>query len=372
MAVLPLNNPPAVSIENFLQGLLHMLKWGIIGPGHIARVFCNGLRFSTTGRATAVASRDRNKAEQFAEIFSIPTVHDSYEALLADTSVDAVYIATIHPAHLEWVEKAAQAGKHILVEKPMGINAHQVAAMNAAAKENDVFLMEAFMYRCHPQMDKLTSLIQDGAIGEVKVVRSAFGYHAAYNPSSRAYSHSLAGGAIMDVGCYPASAARLVAGAACGKSFLDPVDLKASGIIGDTGVDFYTAAVLQFDNGVVGQISTAIACNLPGEIAVFGTAGILTIPQPWLPSSPCRIAQDALALDTQFPASEILLERKGQTESIAVEVDRDLFTYEADMVAAHIAARQAPAMSWADSEGNIQVMDQWRAQIGLVYPQDAQ
>jgi len=253
----------------------------------------------------------------------------------------------------------------------MGINAHQVAAMTTAAKENDVFLMEAFMYRCHPQMDKLTALIQDGAIGEVKVVRSAFGYHAAYNPSSRAYNHSLAGGGIMDVGCYPASASRLVAGAASGQRFLNPVEVKASGVIGESGVDYYTAATLLFDNGVVGQISTGIACNIPGEIVVFGTAGILTIPQPWLPSSPCRTARDALALDTQFSASEILLERKGKTESIAVDVDRDLFTYEADTVAAHITARQAPAMSWADSEGNIQLMDEWREQIGLAYPQDA-
>ena len=165
-----------------------MIRWGIIGPGSIARVFCNGLRFSQTGAAVAVASRDRQKAAQFADLFSIETVHASYDALLADSGVDAVYVATIHPAHLEWVEKAAAAGKHILVEKPMGMNAVQVEAMVEAARSNDVFLMEAFMYRCHPQMQKVAELIADGAIGTVRVVRSAFGYRADFNPDSRAYS----------------------------------------------------------------------------------------------------------------------------------------------------------------------------------------
>ena len=348
-----------------------MIKWGIIGPGSIARVFCNGLRFSKTGVAAGVASRDRSRAEAFAEMFSISTVHDTYEALLADASIDAVYIATIHPAHKEWVTKAAQAGKHILVEKPMGMNAAEVASMIAAARENDVFLMEAFMYRCHPQISRMTGLIQDGAIGDVKVVRSAFGYHANFNPDSRAYNYDLAGGGIMDVGCYPSSAARLVAGAAAGQPFLNPTEVKASGVIGDTRVDTYTSAVLKFENDVVGQISTAVACNIPGEITVFGTDGILTLPNPWLPSTPCRTAREALPLDTAFPSSEIHLQRKGETEVITVDVDRDLFTYEADMVANHIDAREAPAMSWADTEGNIRLLDAWRAEIGLSYPQDS-
>ena len=228
--------------------------------------------------------------------------------------------------------------------------------------------MEAFMHRCHPQM--LAELIADGAIGPVRVVRSAFGYRAGFNPDSRAYSRELGGGGIMDVGCYPASAARFVAGAASEKHFIDPIEVKASGIIGESGVDYYTAATLRFENGVIGEISTGVACNLPGEIAVFGEEGILRVPQPWLPSSPCRTAQHALPLDTTFPSSELVLERGGSVEHIEVVADRDLFTYEADAVAAHIDARQSPTMSWDDSLGNMPA-DQWRAQIGLRYPQDA-
>ena len=343
-----------------------MVNWGVIGPGHIARVFCNGLRFSRTGKATAVASRDKSKAEAFAAMFSIPTVHDSYDALLADATVNAVYIATIHPAHLEWATRAAQAGKHVLVEKPMGMNTSEVASMIEAARENDVFLMEAFMYRFHPQIEKLRALIQDGAIGEVRMVRSSFGYNADF-ASSNTFEH----GGIMDVGCYAASASRLVAGAASGKPFLDPVEIKASGFVGETRVDYVAAASLCFENEVVAQISTAITCNLPSEIVVFGSDGVLTVPQPWLPSTPCRGAQSPLPLDTPFPPSEILLSRSGRQETIVIEVDRDLFTYEADTVAEHIDARQAPAMSWDDSLGNMKLMDEWRSQIGVVFPEDA-
>ena len=348
-----------------------MIHWGIIGPGHIARVFCNGLRFTDKGDAIAVASRDPHKARQFAADFSIATVHDTYQDLLADPSVDAVYIATIHPAHLQWVELAAAAGKHILVEKPIGINAGEVAAMIEAAQSNDVFLMEAFMYRCHPQMQQLAALIQQGAIGAVRLVRASFGYHADFDPHIRAYNRDLAGGGILDVGGYTASAARFVAGAAAGTTFLDPQEVKACGVIGASGVDYYTAATLSFANGVVGQLSTGVACNIPSEIAVFGSEGILTVPQPWLPSTPCRTARDPLPPETEFPPSSLLLQQGGSTSEITVAVDRDLFSYEADMVADHISARQAPAMSWADSLGNMQLMDRWRAEIGLSYPQDS-
>jgi predicted dehydrogenase len=360
----------AASIPFFGDSYSAKLNWGIIGLGQIARVFCNALRFSKTGRAIAVAGRDQARARTLAELFSIPTVHGSYDALLADDSVQAVYIATIHPAHLRLVIKAAEAGKHILVEKPMGINHREVAAMVAAAKMHDVFLMEAFMYRCHPQMQRLAELIQDKAIGDVKVIRSAFGFRATLDSRSRLFNRDLAGGGIMDIGCYPASAARFVAGAVSGQPFADPVEVKATGVLGSTGVDDHAAAVLKFADGIVAQLTTSITCNLPGEIAVFGTDGVISVPNPWLPSSPCRTASKALPLETKFPASELHVQTRTSREVIRIDVDRDLYAYEADTVAEHIKARQAPAMSWADSEGNARVLDEWRAQVGLSYSQD--
>ena len=345
-----------------------MINWGIIGAGSIARVFANGLRFSKTGRLEAIASRTPGKADALADLFDVAKRYNSYEDILADSAIDAVYISTIHPAHLEPVVMAAKAGKHILVEKPIAMNAEEAAKMVDAARENDVFLMEAFMYRCHPQIAKMVELIQDGAIGDVLVVRSTFGYHAGFNPDSRAYNRELGGGGILDVGCYPASMVRLVAGAAAGKPFLDPVEFKATGVVGPTGVDHYTTATLKFENDVVAEIATAVACNLPPDTVIYGSEGILSVPNPWLPSSPCRSARTALPLDTPFPASTLLLHKRGaEPEEITVAVDRDLFSYEADMVGAHIDDRQAPAASWDDTLGNMRTLDAWLAELGVNY-----
>jgi hypothetical protein len=125
---------------------------------------------------------------------------------------------------------------------------------------------------------------------------------------------------------------------------------------------------MKFENDVIAEISTAITCNLPGETVIHGSGGILTVPNPWLPSSPCRGARAALPLDTQFPSSKLLLQQRGaELEEIIVAVDRDLFSYEADMVGEHIANRQAPAMSWDDTLGNMQTLDKWLAELGVVY-----
>jgi predicted dehydrogenase len=348
-----------------------MLNWGIIGLGEIARVFCNALRFSRTGRATAVASRDPARGRAFAELFGIPTAHGSYEELLADEGVHAVYIATVNPTHLTWVTKAARAGKHILVEKPMGVNHGEVAAMVDAARTNDVFLMEGFMYRCHPQMQRLASLIQDRAIGEVRAIRSTFGFRANFDPGSRLFSRDLAGGGIMDIGCYPASAARFVAGAVAGQPFAHPVKVKACGSLGRSGVDEHAVAVLEFEGGLLAELSTSISCNLPREIVVFGTEGVLTVPEPWLPSSPSRTASGPLPRKTRFAPGELHLYKGSDRRVIRVDVDRDLYTYEADAVGDNIGNRQAPAMTWADSESNARVLDEWRSQIGFRLPQDS-
>ena len=124
-----------------------MLNWGILGAGGIARVFVNGLRFSKTGRVLAVASQTPEKLQSLADDFSIPKRYSTYEAMLADPEIDVVYISTIHPLHAEWAIKAAEAGKHMLIEKPIGMNVGETEAIMAAAAKHDVFLMEAFMYR---------------------------------------------------------------------------------------------------------------------------------------------------------------------------------------------------------------------------------
>ncbi|MEZ4584754.1 MAG: Gfo/Idh/MocA family oxidoreductase, partial [Caldilineaceae bacterium] len=321
-------------------------------------------------RVVAVASQTAGKAETFAADFSIEKAYASYEEMLADPGVEAVYVGNIHPQHEEWVIKAAEAGKHILVEKPIGLNTAEAEAMIDAARRNDVFLMEAFMYRCSPQTERLAELVRSGVIGPVRMIRSVFAYKGSFDPSRRTFSPEMGGGGILDVGCYPVSMARLIAGAAAGKAFLDPVDVKACGVLGPSGVDHYTAATLKFENDIVAEVITGVTVRMSNETTIYGDDGMISVPNAWLPSSPCRPARLPIPLDTPFPSTSFTLHvyAKGQPEEIVVDVDRDLFTYEADMVAAHIAQRQAPAMSWDDTLGNMRTLDRWREEIGLVYP----
>jgi len=335
------------------------LNWGILSTGRIAAAFAEAVGKSCFGRLVAVGSRDLAKANAFADKWNIPHRHGSYEALLADSDVEAVYIATPHPMHGEWAVKAAEAGKHILCEKPLTLNHAEAMVVIEAAREHDVFLMEAFMYRCHPQTAKLVELIREKIIGEVRLIQATFSFHAAFNPESRLFKNALGGGGILDVGCYTVSMARLLAGTALGKPFAEPTDLKAVGYIGkESRVDEYAAAVLRFPGDILAQVATGVALNLENVVRVFGTEGNILVPTPWIPSR-------------AGGATKIIVNRKGEKEprEIIVETDMPLYAIEADVVAANIPARQAPppAMTWKDTLGNMKTLDMWREAIGMMY-----
>ena len=335
------------------------LQWGILGTGNIAGTFAEGLAGSTTGKLVAVGSRQRDSAERFGGRFNVPHVHDSYEALLADPQVEAVYISLPHPMHAEWAIKVARAGKHILCEKPIAVNHSDAAAIIEAARSNDVFLMEAFMYRCHPQTTKLVELIRNKAIGDVRVIHAAFSFHAAFDASHRAFNHELGGGGILDVGCYPVSMARLVAGVAMGRDFAEPIDVQGAGHIGKVSrVDEWAIASLRFPGDIVAQVATGVSVNQENVVRIFGSEGNILIPSPWLPSRNGGV-------------STIILQRNAssQPEEIRIEETKGLYSIEADTVAAHIDRRQAPspAMTWEDTLGNMKTLDRWRASIGLRY-----
>jgi predicted dehydrogenase len=344
-------------------------RWGIIGAGGIARVFANGVRFSRSGKLVALASRTDSRREPFAADFSIPRRYSRYEDLLADREVDAVYISVIHPHHARCAIAAAEAGKHILVEKPMAMSAAEAAGMIEAAERADVFLMEAFMYRCHPQMPRLVELIRGGAIGEVRAIRAVMSFSAPFDPRSRLFDKALGGGGVLDVGCYPASISRLVAGAAAGRPFAEPVRLKACAVFGPTGADTFTVATAEFPGAIIAELVCGLACQIPAEAVVYGSRGRITVPNPWLPSSPARTAVKPLPPHTRWPPAKLLrwAHDRDAPEEIVVEADRDLYSYEADAVDRSIARRQAPEMSWEDSMGNMRLLDRWREEIGLRY-----
>lgn len=334
--------------------------WGILGTGAIAKAFAQGLSHSRTGTLAAVGSRSQESADKFAGEFTVPHRHASYQTLLDDTTVDAIYIALPHPFHAEWAIKGARAKKHLLVEKPIGLNHAEAMAIVEAARQNDVFLMEAFMYRCHPQTQRIVDLIMDRAIGDVRVIQATFSFHwpIPFNDTSRLTSNALGGGGILDVGCYPVSMARLIAGAATGKDFAEPIEFKAVGELGPTGVDHYAVASVKFPGGVVAQLSTGVQVNQESVLRIFGTDGSIHVPQPWVP------ARDG-------GTAVIHLHKRGEKNptEIRIETSQQIYGIEADTVEAHMEKRQAPspAMSWNDSLGNMKALDMWRAQIGLQY-----
>ncbi len=339
------------------------LSWGILGAGKIAAAFARGLSTSRTGKLVAVGSRTQANAEKFGAEFDVPRRHGSYEALIADPEVEAVYVATPHPMHAEWAIRACEAGKHVLCEKPMAPNHAGAMAMFAAAERASVLLMEAFMYRCHPQTAKIVETIRSGAIGEVRMIQGSFGYGSggAVDPASRAYRKDLAGGGILDVGCYPVSMARLVAGAALGKDFADPIEVRGVARLGETGVDEWAAAVMKFPGDIVAQVATGIRQGLDNCVRIFGTLGTITVPNPWVCN---RTAADN-------PEFTVKVNKEKDARTVSCPAPATSFSLEADVFAATVSAGRreaaAPAMSRADTLGNLKALDAWRESIGLAY-----
>ncbi len=336
------------------------LRWGILSTGRIAGTFARGVAASRTGRLVAVGSRSAESAARFAAEHGIPGehAHASYDALLADAEVEAVYIATPHPEHIEWAVQAAEAGKHVLCEKPAGINHGEAMVMIQAARRAGVLFMEAFMYRCHPQTAKVVELVRGGAIGEVKMITAGFGFRSDYNPESRLWKNALGGGAILDVGCYPMSFARLVAGAASDAPFAEPVEVNGAGQLHpESGVDVCAVASLRFASGIVAQLSTSIGATIDSSARVFGTEGWIEVPHPWV-------------LMKSGGGQQIRLHRRGAAQPEIFEADApNVYSLEADAFADALrsGARAVPAMSPDDTLGNLAALDRWRRAIGLEY-----
>ena len=335
------------------------LRWGILATGSIAGSFAEGVLNSKGGQLVAVGSRSQESADRFASQYGeIPNRHANYQDLLNDSEVDAIYIATPHPMHKEWAIKAANSGKHILCEKPIGINEGEAKEIIEAAKSNNVFLMEAYMYRCSDQTQKIIEIVKEGAIGEVKSIEASFSFNIGDNPEGRHLNKSLGGGGILDVGGYPMSLAGLVAGIQNGVSFSEPIKLKAVGHIGSTGVDEYTSAVVQFEGGITARLSCGVALDEPINASISGTSGRLFIPLPWKPSP-------------QGGATELHLYRSGNDtpEVIKVSTEKYLYGAEADAVARGVEGKEEiyPAMTTEDTLALMRSLDRWRKEIGLSY-----
>jgi D-xylose 1-dehydrogenase (NADP+, D-xylono-1,5-lactone-forming) len=305
-------------------------RWGILGVARINRALLIPLN---TGRNTlvAVASRTIARAEAYAREHGIPRTYGSYQALLDDDTVDAVYIPLPHAMHAEWAIRAAEAGKHVLCEKPVALTVADARAMRAAAETHGVVMTEAFMYRHHPLVALAAGLIREGALGRIVGVTGAFTYVLDRVTDSR-LEQDLGGGSLWDVGCYPVSFARAVLGQT-------PVRVQAIAAWNGAGIDMSFFGQMHFADGVVAQITSSFEMPFRTEMEVIGTEGRLRIPRPFKP-----LEQEVLEL-----------RRGDEVEYLNVE-GPPLYQGEVDDVAEAARSGRAPLVTMQDSIENTETL----------------
>jgi xylose dehydrogenase (NAD/NADP) len=269
------------------------VKWGIVSTADINRKVIPGAHASEKVELLAVASRDRKRADAYAREWEIPRAYGSYEALLADPDVEAVYISLPNTMHVEWSIKALEAGKHVLCEKPFTRHPEEVDTAFDAAERTGRLLSEAFMYRHNPQTKKLAELVQGGAIGELRLVRSAFSY-SLYDHENIRLRTDVEGGALMDVGCYCVSGSRLLGG--------EPVAVHGEAWYGPSGTDWVFGGLMRFPDDVVATFDCGTALPNRDELEAIGSEGSLFLDDPWHCVNP-----------------EIELRRDGGVERIEIE-----------------------------------------------------
>jgi len=240
-----------------------VLRWGVLAPGRIAGGFVWALHHHTDQRVHAVASRELERARGFAATYGIPRAHGSYEQLVTDPGIDIVYVASPHSAHKRLALLAIAAGKHVLVEKPLALNATEAREIASAARAAGVFAMEAMWSRFFPRTLLIERLLRDGVLGDTRLVTADFGIRFDFDPEGRIFNPALGGGALLDIGIYPIWFAHFVLGA--------PTRVLATGALAQTGVDGQTALVLSTDTGAQALLHTTLFADTPVEAAVSGT-----------------------------------------------------------------------------------------------------
>jgi predicted dehydrogenase len=331
------------------------------------------VRASQRGTLAAVASRSAESAAAFAAAHQVGKAYGAYAQLLEDDIVDAVYVSLPNSLHHEWTVLALQAGKHVLCEKPFASNAAQSEQMFDEAERANRLVMEAFMYRCHPQTLAVVEAVRRGEIGRLKLIRTSFCYRTSRVSGNVRFSADLAGGALMDVGCYCLSFSRLLAGA-------EPVDAFATGHVHPSGVDDLVAGVLRFPpppggegtEGVVATFNCGMGVQADNTAYVCGSEGYIEIPVPWKPAA--QGAQYTLAHSTP-PRMDVAAQSAHQASGAApvapprktftVDAGADVFGVEADDFAASVLDGRPPRVTRQDTVGNMQLLDRLRRQIGV-------
>jgi predicted dehydrogenase len=309
---------------------MNSARWGILSTARIAERIVHGARLAGNAQIVAVGSRDEARARAYAEQYEIERAHGSYEALLADDEVDAVYIPLPNSMHVEWSVRALEAGKHVLCEKPLTRDPAQVEVAFDAAERAGRLLMEAFMWRFHPQTDELVRLA--GTVGELRTVRTSFGFNLPVPAAENVrWQMGLEGGALMDVGCYCVNALRLLLG--------EPERVYGEQVVGGDGVDARFAGVLRFPGDVLGTFDCGMDVHRRHSIEVVGSEGTIFVPSPW-----------------QAPEPLIVVTRDGEPEELRPPAV-DPYARELEEMGRAIAGGPPPRLGRADALGQASVID---------------
>jgi predicted dehydrogenase len=306
------------------------VKWGILSTARINHLFLAGVRESTDVEVVAVASRTRDAAERFAHDHGIDRAFGSYEALFADPEVEALYIPLPNSLHIDWSVRALEADKHVLCEKPLSRRAEDVGRAFDVAERDGRLLMEAFMYRHHPQTRRLLQFIKEGAVGRVRMIRASFGFLLRAESDVRLKA-SLDGGALMDVGCYCVHGARTIGG--------EPARVSGEQALGGEGVDVVFTGTMHFAGDVLAHFDAGLAVAPRDELEVIGEEGSLFLDDPWH----CR-----------HPLIEV--RRDGRTERLEVE-SADPYRLEAENMSAAIRGEAPLLLGREDAVGQARAIE---------------
>jgi xylose dehydrogenase (NAD/NADP) len=305
------------------------LRWGLLSTARINRALIPPLQSSKRNQLTVVASRNQAKANEYARQWNIPCAYGSYEALLADPEIDVIYNSLPNSLHAEWTIRAVEAGKHVLCEKPLAISTAEVDAVAAAAQTHGKIVAEAFMYRHHPQTLKIKELVDSGTIGELRLVRGAFTFNI-NQPGDVRLNPQLGGGSIWDVGCYPLSYTRYVAGC-------EPEEVFGWQVTGSSGVDEVFTAQMRFPGGVLAQFDCGFRSDFRAQMEFIGSQGTIIIPSPFKPEA----------------REKILLYRGDEEQSIRVRGPALLYSGEVEDMTDAILFGKPQRVSLADSRANV-------------------
>ncbi len=336
-----------------------MTRWGILGTGMIAKAFAKALIEAEGSELVAVASKNEERAKEFSQNFEANFFGD-YETLILQDNVDAIYIATPHPEHFDLSLSCLNNQKAVLCEKPMTMNATETMVLIDAARKNKVLLMEAFMYKTHPQTKKLLDLISNRLKGPIQI-DADFCFSVDVPETHRLVNKEMGGGSIMDIGCYPLSMTRMLVGAVNGRLFSNPIEIEAKAELNDQGVDLNASAQLRFEDGSTASIASATNLETASDVTITDGNNTLFVNQPWH----CGEFTDR--------KSEIILkDKEGNQEIYKIETNKDLYAFEIEHFTEQLTKLklESQIISHADSHGNMIGLDSWRKKVGVFYSQD--